>query len=125
MLRTPLHATSKKKQEFDKVNKKRGNVDEDGTRKASAALPRGRSWLGSAAHTLSNRGVAPLYCPQTPSKKLETIVAWTRPETALELRSLIKSTGELELSLIDVRVPTPSEEEVIVRMEATPLNPSD
>lgn len=60
-----------------------------------------------------------------PQNKLETILAWNRPQSALELRSLIKSTGELELSLIDVAVPTPSEEEVIVRMEATPLNPSD
>lgn len=52
-------------------------------------------------------------------------MAWNRPESALELRSLIKSSGELELSLVDVEVPTPSDEEVIVRMEATPINPSD
>ncbi|MBG9390436.1 zinc-binding dehydrogenase [Caenimonas aquaedulcis] len=44
---------------------------------------------------------------------------------ALELRSLIKSSGELELSLAEVAVPQPAAGEVVVRMEATPLNPSD
>lgn len=47
------------------------------------------------------------------------------PDTALELRSLIKPSGELELSLVDVAVPEPGPEEVIVRIEATPINPSD
>lgn len=45
--------------------------------------------------------------------------------TALELRSLIKSSGELELSLAEVPVPRPAAGEVLVRMEASPLNPSD
>lgn len=45
--------------------------------------------------------------------------------TALELRSLIKSTGELELSLAEVPVPQPAADEVLVRIEASPLNPSD
>lgn len=45
--------------------------------------------------------------------------------TALELRSLIKSTGELEVSLVDVPVPQPAADEVLVRIEASPLNPSD
>ena len=49
----------------------------------------------------------------------------TLPTTALQLRSLIKSTGELELSLAEVPVPTPADDEVLVRMEAAPVNPSD
>src|SRR5678815_1285409 len=45
--------------------------------------------------------------------------------TGLQLRSLARSTGELELSLVDVPVPDPLPDEVLVRVEATPLNPSD
>jgi NADPH2:quinone reductase len=45
--------------------------------------------------------------------------------TALELRSLVKSSGELELSLASVAVPRPAATEVLVRIEASPLNPSD
>ena len=44
---------------------------------------------------------------------------------ALQLRSLIKSSGELELSLASVPVPKPGPDEVVVRIEASPMNPSD
>jgi NADPH:quinone reductase-like Zn-dependent oxidoreductase len=47
------------------------------------------------------------------------------PDTALELRSLVTSQGTLELSLHDVPVPTPAANEVLVRVEAAPINPSD
>jgi NADPH:quinone reductase len=47
------------------------------------------------------------------------------PDTALELRSLVTSHGTLELSLHDVPVPTPAANEVLVRVEASPINPSD
>ncbi|MGA7055105.1 MAG: NADH oxidase, partial [Mycobacterium sp.] len=47
------------------------------------------------------------------------------PDTALELRSLVTSQGTLELSLHDVEVPTPAATEVLVRVEASPINPSD
>jgi NADPH:quinone reductase len=47
------------------------------------------------------------------------------PDTALELRSLVTSQGTLELSLCDVPVPTPADNEVLVRVEAAPINPSD
>ncbi|MET0335608.1 MAG: zinc-binding dehydrogenase [Rhizobacter sp.] len=49
----------------------------------------------------------------------------TIPSTALQLRSLVKKSGELELSLQSVPVPEPKDDEVLVRVEATPLNPSD
>ena len=45
--------------------------------------------------------------------------------TALQLRSLVRSTGELELSLVDVPIPAPGPDEVLVRIEASPINPSD
>ena len=47
------------------------------------------------------------------------------PDNALELRSLVTSQGTLELSLHDVPVPTPGANEVLVRVEASPINPSD
>jgi len=47
------------------------------------------------------------------------------PDNALELRSLVTSQGTLELSLDDVPVPTPAANEVLVRVEASPINPSD
>ena len=47
------------------------------------------------------------------------------PDNALELRSMVTSNGTLELSLHDVPVPTPAANEVLVRVEASPINPSD
>jgi NADPH:quinone reductase len=49
----------------------------------------------------------------------------TLPTTALQLRSLIQPDGTLELSLHDVPVPSPGHDEVLIRIEATPINPSD
>jgi NADPH2:quinone reductase len=44
----------------------------------------------------------------------------------LQLRSLIRPDATLELSLAEVPMPQPShDDEVVVRMEAAPLNPSD
>ncbi len=47
------------------------------------------------------------------------------PDTALELRSLVTSGGKLELSLHEVPVPALGANEVLVRVEASPINPSD
>lgn len=47
------------------------------------------------------------------------------PGEGLQLRSLVKSSGELELSLASVPVPEPAADEVLVRIEASPINPSD
>ncbi len=47
------------------------------------------------------------------------------PRTALQLRSLIRRSGELEISLLEIDVPEPATDEVLVRIEATPINPSD
>jgi NADPH2:quinone reductase len=43
----------------------------------------------------------------------------------LQLRSLVKKSGEMELSLVSTSIPTPQADEVIVRIEAAPINPSD
>lgn len=47
------------------------------------------------------------------------------PRTGLQLRSLVKPDGELEISLPSVATPDPAPDEVVVRIEATPINPSD
>src|SRR3954465_2207950 len=46
-------------------------------------------------------------------------------KSGLQLRSLIKKSGELEISLLDVPTPEPADDEVVVRIEAAPINPSD
>jgi NADPH:quinone reductase-like Zn-dependent oxidoreductase len=46
-------------------------------------------------------------------------------KSGLQLRSLIKKSGELEISLLNVPTPEPGPDEVVVRVEATPINPSD
>ena len=38
---------------------------------------------------------------------------------------MIKAGGELELSLVRLPTPTPAPDEVVVRIEASPINPSD
>ena len=45
--------------------------------------------------------------------------------TGLQLRSTVKKDGTLEISLVSVPTPEPKPEEVIVRVDASPLNPSD
>jgi NADPH:quinone reductase len=45
--------------------------------------------------------------------------------TSLELRSLITSGGRLELSLAEVEAAQPGPHELLVQVEAAPINPSD
>jgi NADPH:quinone reductase len=47
------------------------------------------------------------------------------PGMGLQLRSTVKKDGTLELSLARVATPEPKPEEVVVRVEASPINPSD
>ena len=49
----------------------------------------------------------------------------TEVKTGLQLRSLVKKSGELEISLVSIPTPEPGADEVVVRVEATPINPSD
>ena len=46
-------------------------------------------------------------------------------ETSKELRTNITSAGKLELSIVSVPMPQPKDGEVLIRVEATPINPSD
>jgi NADPH2:quinone reductase len=48
-----------------------------------------------------------------------------KASTTLQLRSLARRNGELELSLASVAIPEPKPDEVVVRVEASPINPSD
>jgi NADPH:quinone reductase-like Zn-dependent oxidoreductase len=52
-------------------------------------------------------------------------VAQQNEGTGLQLRSLIKANGELELSLARIPIPQPGQDEVVVRIEGSPINPSD
>jgi NADPH2:quinone reductase len=46
-------------------------------------------------------------------------------DTGLQLRSTVTRDNTLELTLVDVPIPQPGADEVLVRVEAAPLNPSD
>jgi NADPH:quinone reductase-like Zn-dependent oxidoreductase len=47
------------------------------------------------------------------------------PLAGLVLHSLVTEDGTLELSLVDLPVPSPSPTQVVIRVEASPINPSD
>ncbi len=49
----------------------------------------------------------------------------TLPTTQLQLQSLVTADGMLEVFLADVPLVMPGENEVLVRVEAAPINPSD
>ena len=44
---------------------------------------------------------------------------------ALQLRSTVLDNGTLQLSLESIPIPEPKDDEVVVRVEASPINPSD
>jgi NADPH2:quinone reductase len=46
-------------------------------------------------------------------------------DVTLQLRSLVKSSGELELSLVSTSMPALGPDEVMLRVDAAPINPSD
>ena len=45
--------------------------------------------------------------------------------SGLQIRSLVTAAGRVEVSLARVETPPPGPGEVVVRMEAAPINPSD
>ena len=47
------------------------------------------------------------------------------PATMRQLRSLVHDDGTLELSIATVPTPVPADHEVLVKIEAAPINPSD
>lgn len=46
-------------------------------------------------------------------------------ENGLQIRSVVKKSGVLEVSLVSVPTPEPAADEILIRVEATPINPSD
>jgi len=49
----------------------------------------------------------------------------TLPATYLQMVSTVTEAGQLELALIEQAMPTPKADQIIVRIEASPINPSD
>src|SRR5262249_16052545 len=47
------------------------------------------------------------------------------PREGLQLRSTVKAEGTVEVALVRVPLPQPKPDEVLVRIEASPINPSD
>ena len=45
--------------------------------------------------------------------------------TSREIRSEVTSDGQLKLSIESVEMPTPKDHEVLLKVEASPINPSD
>lgn len=45
--------------------------------------------------------------------------------TYLQMISTVSDAGELRLELVEKPIPTPKENEVVIKIEATPINPSD
>jgi NADPH:quinone reductase-like Zn-dependent oxidoreductase len=45
--------------------------------------------------------------------------------TGLQLRSIVKANATLELSLVTLETPAPGPDEITIRVEAAPINPSD
>jgi NADPH:quinone reductase-like Zn-dependent oxidoreductase len=55
----------------------------------------------------------------------ENIMASPNLENGLQVRSLVKKSGVLEVSLVAAPTPEPGPDEIVIRVEATPINPSD
>src|SRR5262249_3077649 len=49
----------------------------------------------------------------------------TLPTRGLQLTSTVTPAGELELQLAEAPVPEPGPDQVLIRVEAAPINPSD
>jgi NADPH2:quinone reductase len=56
---------------------------------------------------------------------MTSTAAHPQARTGLQLRTLARNDGTLELSLASVPVPPPAPDEVVIRVEAAPINPSD
>ena len=46
-------------------------------------------------------------------------------QTSREIRSMVTSDGKIEISIASTAIPAPSENEVLIKVEASPINPSD
>src|SRR4030081_3031971 len=62
---------------------------------------------------------------QHPHCEIGDDMANTSLGAGLQLRSTVKKDGLLDLSLVSVPTPEPKPDEVVVRIDASPINPSD
>ena len=62
---------------------------------------------------------------QGSTMEVEGGYAMSDGKNGLQLRSLLKKSGELEISLVNVPTPEPGPDEVVVRVGGAPINPSD
>jgi NADPH2:quinone reductase len=46
-------------------------------------------------------------------------------QTSKEIRSTVTSDGDITISIVNVAMPVPKEHEVLIKVEAAPINPSD
>ena len=46
-------------------------------------------------------------------------------QTSKEIRSTVTSDGDITISIVNVAMPIPKENEVLIKVEASPINPSD
>ena len=60
-----------------------------------------------------------------PSRCFEVPMSESIPSSCLQIVSNARSSGVIELSLAEVEVAAPGENEVTIRVEAAPINPSD
>ncbi len=63
--------------------------------------------------------------PRAKSGRGKHHVSFEIGSSGLQIRSLVTADGELELSLVPEPTPAPGPDEVLIRVEATPINPSD
>jgi NADPH2:quinone reductase len=56
---------------------------------------------------------------------MSTDVPTALPATMRQIRSLVTADGQLKLSIATVDMPVPGANEILVRIEAAPINPSD
>lgn len=49
----------------------------------------------------------------------------TLPATYLQMTSTVTDAGELRMELVEKPMPTPKDDQVLIKVEATPINPSD
>src|SRR6187551_2112774 len=88
------------------------------TRPARCAAP-------TCARNASRRPDPPTDHPPTLGDPMPDVPTSELPASGLQLRSLVTAAGQLELSLVDVDVPAPRDDQVVVRIDAAPINPSD
>lgn len=49
----------------------------------------------------------------------------TPPHSTLQVRSTVSDDGEVEITLVETPIPVPGEDQIIIAVEAAPINPAD